>query len=247
MAFQPAVCNNCGGEIQVDDVDMNGFAECMYCRTKHRVIDVITIDGLPTVKTYLINANQAIEDGNFDKAVMFFNKIIEIKPNCHEAYWGLYCCQNAFDSYYGYKDKYGNSGNLTKASIMLDALNKYAYRAIEYAPKEQAVKYKLSIRDTEDFIELVRSGQLDSRERDLKGKQHSGCYIATAVYGSYTCDEVVELRRFRDDYLSKSKIGIGFIRLYYTISPAMIKYIKSDSIIEKGLRKILDYIRFKLN
>lgn len=243
MAFQPAICSNCGGKIQVDDVDLNGFAECSCCHTQHKVIDIITIDGLPTAKTYLINADREMEDGNFEKAVELYNKILEIKPNCHEAYWGLYTCQNAFDRYYGYKDKYGNSGDLTKASIMMNALNKYAYRAIKYAPEEQAATYKRLIKPTEDFINLAKSGQLDSSGKDMSGKQHTGCYIATAVYGSYTCNEVMELRRFRDDYLSKHRLGRAFIKLYYTISPHMIKHIKKNSFTEKTIRKFLDFIR----
>lgn len=247
MAFQPAICNNCGGKIQVDDIDLNGFAECECCHTQHKVIDIITIDGLPTAKTYLLNANRAIEDGDLDKAVDLFNKILEIKPNCHEAYWGLYSCQCAFDSYYGYRDKYGNSGALTKATMMSNALVKYAYRAIKYAPSEQAMKYKLAIKETEDYINLAKSGQLDQSSHDLSGKNKTGCYIATAVYGSYTCNEVMELRRFRDDVLSKHLSGRIFIRFYYTISPYMIRFIKPDSIIEKEIRRFLDSFRKKIS
>lgn len=50
-----------------------------------------------------------------------------------------------------------------------------------------------------------------------------GCYIATAVYGSYDCPPVWTLRRFRDEWLSKSWYGRGFIRLYYAISPHMVR------------------------
>lgn len=50
-----------------------------------------------------------------------------------------------------------------------------------------------------------------------------GCYIATAVYGSYNCPEVWVLRRFRDYKLSKTMIGRLFIRLYYFLSPIAVK------------------------
>ncbi len=241
MAIQPAVCSNCGGKIQVDDVDLNGFAKCMYCQTAHKVIDIITIEGLPTAKTYLVNARQAIEDGNLEKAVSFFNKIIEIKPNCHEAYWGLYVCHSAFDKYYGYRDKYGNSGALTKASIMLDTLKKYAYRAINYAPPAEAEEYKKLIAQEEQFIETVRNGNYDK-----KTSGESGCYIATAVYGSYICDEVMQLRRFRDDVLSKNCFGRAFIRVYYAISPSLAKRIKPNSTGNKVIRKFLEWFRSKI-
>lgn len=51
-----------------------------------------------------------------------------------------------------------------------------------------------------------------------------GCYIATCVYGSYDCPEVWTLRRFRDKSLSKTGIGRSFIRLYYAVSPKLVKW-----------------------
>ena len=51
----------------------------------------------------------------------------------------------------------------------------------------------------------------------------SGCYIATAVYGSYDCPEVWMLRRYRDNYLMNSFFGRLFVKCYYLISPALVK------------------------
>ena len=51
----------------------------------------------------------------------------------------------------------------------------------------------------------------------------SGCYIATAVYGSYDCSQVWVLRRFRDEILSQSHCGRAFIRAYYAISPMIVR------------------------
>ena len=50
-----------------------------------------------------------------------------------------------------------------------------------------------------------------------------GCYIATAVYGSYDCPPVWTLRRFRDESLSLTAPGRLLIRLYYRISPTLVK------------------------
>lgn len=52
----------------------------------------------------------------------------------------------------------------------------------------------------------------------------SGCYVATAVYGSYDCPEVWTLRRFRDNTLAKSFLGCLFIYLYYAISPTLVEW-----------------------
>lgn len=51
-----------------------------------------------------------------------------------------------------------------------------------------------------------------------------GCYIATAVYGSYDCPEVWTLRRFRDFSLAESWYGRMFIKLYYAVSPILVKW-----------------------
>lgn len=50
-----------------------------------------------------------------------------------------------------------------------------------------------------------------------------GCYVATAVYGSYDCPEVWTLRRYRDDILASCLFGRAFIRAYYAISPTLVK------------------------
>ena len=51
-----------------------------------------------------------------------------------------------------------------------------------------------------------------------------GCYIATAVYGSYDCPQVWTLRRFRDFKLANSAGGRLFIKAYYAISPTLVRW-----------------------
>lgn len=236
MAIQPAICSSCGGQIQVDDVDLNGFCTCGFCGTPHKVIDVITVDGLPTVKSLLMNAELLMRDGNAEKAVSVYNEVLMIKPNCHEAWWGLYLCNRYFDSYYNYQDKYGNSGPHTKAAMMNATLEKYAYRAIEYAPTAQKEIYNNAIQSEVDYINQVNSGAYDKRTKTGT----AGCYIATAVYGSYSCREVVALRRYRDDFLAKHMLGRAFIKCYYAVSPTLARLIRPDSALGKRIRKLLD-------
>ena len=54
--------------------------------------------------------------------------------------------------------------------------------------------------------------------------RESGCYVATAVYGSYDCPEVWTLRRFRDDTLDRTWYGRAFIRTYYAVSPTLVRW-----------------------
>ena len=67
-----------------------------------------------------------------------------------------------------------------------------------------------------------------------------GCYIATAVYGSYDCPEVWVLRRYRDYYLKKSAMGRLFICIYYTVSPTLVKWFGKKEWFKLPWRKYLD-------
>lgn len=67
-----------------------------------------------------------------------------------------------------------------------------------------------------------------------------GCYIATAVYGTYDCPEVWTLRRYRDTILDKTWYGKIFIRIYYKISPSIVKTFGKNSIFNKVCKSRLD-------
>lgn len=67
-----------------------------------------------------------------------------------------------------------------------------------------------------------------------------GCYVATWVYGNYDHPQVLELRKFRDHYLSKSQFGRRFIKLYYKYSPTLVEKLKNSQTINYAIRKVLD-------
>lgn len=64
----------------------------------------------------------------------------------------------------------------------------------------------------------------ESPDKSSGGNGGGGCYVATAIYGSYDCPEVWTLRRFRDLYLSQSWYGRAFIRIYYATSPMLVRF-----------------------
>ena len=63
----------------------------------------------------------------------------------------------------------------------------------------------------------------------------SGCFIATAAYGTPFSEEIDVLRNWRDDFLEASYSGRLFIRTYYSLSPSVADNI-SESV---GKRKIV--------
>lgn len=74
-----------------------------------------------------------------------------------------------------------------------------------------------------------------------------GCYVATAVYGSYDCPEVWILRRYRDDKLGSTWYGRLFIRTYYAISPTLVKWFGKTNWFQSFFRKRLDRMVKKLS
>lgn len=74
-----------------------------------------------------------------------------------------------------------------------------------------------------------------------------GCYVATAVYGSYDCPEVWTLRRYRDFVLADSWYGRLFIRTYYAISPTLVKWYGGSTWFKMMWRPALDRMVNRLN
>lgn len=74
-----------------------------------------------------------------------------------------------------------------------------------------------------------------------------GCYIATCVYGSYDCPEVWTLRRYRDIKLGATWYGRLFIKLYYAISPTIVKIFGKTKIFKLLWKKYLDKKVSRLN
>ncbi len=80
----------------------------------------------------------------------------------------------------------------------------------------------------------------NSSENEHRPRKTGFCYIATAVYGSYDCPEVWVLRRFRDYSLAKTWYGRTFIKIYYKVSPVVIKIFGKTSWFNHMWRSILD-------
>lgn len=71
--------------------------------------------------------------------------------------------------------------------------------------------------------EIENANRSESAANVDKSKE-KGCYIATCIYGSYDCPQVWVLRRFRDYKLDKTWYGRAFIKVYYIVSPMLVKW-----------------------
>lgn len=100
-------------------------------------------------------------------------------------------------------------------------------------------KYVESLNPTDIEIERERLAE-EAKKSDKKG----GCFVATATMGNYNHPTVLELRQFRDQYLSKRLWGKAFIKIYYKIGPYPAALIKKSYILRKiSLHFIIDPLR----
>lgn len=92
-----------------------------------------------------------------------------------------------------------------------------------------------------------RSNTSTTSSQQTQPAKKEGCYIATAVYGSYDAPEIITLRRFRDETLRNSAFGRWFIRTYYRLSPPVAEKLKNAKRINAFVRSILDKWVERLN
>ena len=86
----------------------------------------------------------------------------------------------------------------------------------------------------DDSIGMDAAKQIEK----LKAKK-GGCFIATAVYGSYSAPEVLILRKFRDNILLPSQIGSFFVKFYYRYSPPIAKFLEKHKLLQKLVRDLM--------
>lgn len=129
--------------------------------------------------------------------------------------------------YFDYlKSEYPNSKNIAKELYSM---------FLKYADSDQKQKFSLSV----EGVAVSYSFQINS-EGQVVEKPSGGCYVATAVYGSYDCPQVWTLRRYRDYSLAKTWYGRMFIRSYYAVSPTIVKYFGKTEWFKNFWRNKLD-------
>lgn len=106
------------------------------------------------------------------------------------------------------------------------ALNDVNYILTHYSNDEDVY---LKARKLRDKIEAKGGGETT---------KSGGCFIATAVYLSAEAPQVTTLRRFRDGFLLRSRLGENFVRCYYQRSPAVAAFLGRS----KALRSLVRWL-----
>lgn len=107
--------------------------------------------------------------------------------------------------------------------------------------------YKIMQKEDDEEYERIMGVPAPPRKVNEQSKS-GGCYIATACYGNEFAPQVIALKHYRDETLSKSILGRLFIKAYYFFSPPIADKLKNATklnsfVREKILNKIVNKIK----
>ena len=132
----------------------------------------------------------------------------------------------------GYKLHYGTASGSYDTTVDIGAATSYilpglptgatyylAVSSYDYTGNESTNSAEGSI--------LIEEFETFLSDADIK----EGCFIATAVFGSYDHPAVKIFREFRDGYLLTNSIGKKVVDFYYTYGPGVAKTVKQHHIL----------------
>ena len=109
---------------------------------------------------------------------------------------------------------------------------------------DEYFKREFRIQEKKRLVEEIREKNPSYKPPKVGRK---GCYVATAVYGSYDCPEVWTLRRYRDYTLASTWYGRAFIHVYYAVSPILVSWFGKTEWFKNLWKPMLDKMVRRLN
>jgi serine protease len=105
------------------------------------------------------------------------------------------------------------------------------------------LRFQLTVADdggltaTDDVSVAVTAAAVSSAAASTSaGGGDSRCFIATAAYGSPDIDDVLQLRRFRNEFLLTNPAGRALVATYYRFSPPFADAIRPYPLLRKLVR-----------
>ena len=128
--------------------------------------------------------------------------------------------------------------NLKKSVQLINIISKMS---MDQETKDYLMKNAPTIK--KNYQQSLQIG----RQTRSQPQSSGGCYIATMAYGDYDHPQVMELRKYRDQVLLKNYFGKLFVKIYYTVSPHLVKKLKNQNNINKLITSLLDKLIEKIN
>ncbi len=116
MKFVPAKCPSCSGDLQIPDD--REFVKCMYCTSDIKAREVLNVRYDVNIPNLLKLGYSLIEEGDINRAIDTFNKILENNSENYEAWLGL-----------------GNAYSNKNCNLSVDPSIYYS-NAFKFAPEE---------------------------------------------------------------------------------------------------------------
>ena len=158
---------------------------------------------------------------------------------------------NLVDMYYHLPLSERNFAITLYDELIAEGVDKYDSGTYSFKKRDGAyhgLKEKIQIYGVGVWRQEISSEGMKYLSSSYRPTQNSGgCYVATAVYGSYDCPQVWTLRRYRDYTLAKTWYGRTFIRSYYAISPTLVKMFGHTEWFKRMWKGKLDCMIAKLN
>ena len=261
------ICEMCGGS---DLIKQDGVFVCQHCGTKYSVEEAkkmmlegtVQVEGNISIQGPVKVVNSQFES-KFQMAKMWENKFFSDGPKSVE-YGNL----KGYDAVLRYYDDAVDAGGACESKLWVAVSEFYVKGNIaEFKDGGRFLKtrkgfvedYTMAIDKAIDLCDSDEQKQmllktkndtiayLDKELLNYKEKGNSGgCYVATCVYGSYSCPQVWTLRRYRDNILASTWYGRAFIHTYYAISPTIVKWFGNTQWFKKFWKNKLDKMVAKL-
>ena len=160
----------------------------------------------------------------------------EMINNCCAARDIMYILGNNIDSVFGdYSELHE-----TAVEAWKEGINKHNSLMSYFAQKETNKNIIM------EYVSKIQKYESSYSAPDINTSS-GGCYVATAVYGSYDCPQVWTLRRYRDNVLAQTWYGRVFIRTYYATSPTLVKWFGHTDWFKRLWKGKLDRLVSNLN
>ncbi|MCK4904805.1 hypothetical protein KAS42_00980 [bacterium] len=135
------------------------------------------------------------------------------------------------------------SGDSSSAQIAVD-LNGVVYVTYMYFEQVQEAQKLLDADFSYYRICLSRYvlpviAEEEEDEEDERKEKNNPCFIESVLGTAMATDDIIVLRRFRDDTLLTNPVGQIFVSAYYKISPVMAEIVIKHSVLKNTVRRIL--------
>lgn len=127
-----------------------------------------------------------------------------------------------------------------KESLRATMAGSSAHTEMSNQLQDLTTRFTAYTQSLDSFMRQINADNPSFLQAPAPQQQKSGCYIATAVYGSYDAPEVLKLRDFRDQTLARFALGRGFIWVYYRVSPPIAHWLRGARTVNRGVRWVLD-------